>query len=123
MKNKSNALISRRMEDQLDPADLQDIKKALLDHMVSEGLFSKDITSFPELITSLLPMMAVLNPAWEGLEGDISFEASSAYKHMHSHVKNQFREKGKYLDRKIKGEIAQRSSQAEAQSQLELGVT
>ena len=78
-----------------------DVKQALLDYALDLDLDAADLIPDHGLVEDLLPSLCKANSSWKGLKGNIEWKGSTAHKHVIDTLKNQLREKGKYLARKL----------------------
>ena len=99
--------VKTRLGHRLYQRDKDTLKQALLDYCLDNDLEAKEVPGDDYLIDAVLPYAARIDEHWTGLNTCIEFRASAAGEHMKEYLKNQIRQKGKYLDQKIKKAKAQ----------------
>ena len=95
--------------------DLAVLKRSLYDFMHDKGYWAEDVSPGTDLLNELIPYMAKQDKKWVDLENDISFRTTTKYKSLKSTLYNQFKDKGRYLNQKLKTERMESMSQDPSQ--------
>ena len=74
-----------------------DIRQALVEWCIEEGIDTTKRPRYDEVIEELLPFLVEINEYWEGLDSNNGWESSSGYAEMVKYLESQFRKEGKYL--------------------------
>ena len=107
--------IHKRLKQRLNSKDKESFKKGLLAFMIDHDLDGADIKADQYHVQKVIEHAVRFSADWDGLQDNISWLSSSAYKHAKEFLGNQLREKGKYLDEK-KAEYQQKlTDEKEAQ--------
>ena len=93
--------ITERLHHRLFEPDKANVRKALLEYMLANDLKGEEVDNDEYLARELLPYLTRLSPVWIGLDKNIEWIGSTAYAHLQEYLKNQLRNKGLYINRKI----------------------
>ena len=94
--------IINRMTHRLFEYDRNHLKDALIQYMLDHDLDGKDVDPDHYLADQLLTYLVKVSPDWIGLKDNLEWKGSTAYAHVLECLKNQLRNKGYYLNKKIK---------------------
>lgn len=86
--------------------------------MIENDFTAHDVVPDALLVQDLVPLMAVVNKEWIGLEDVSSLDGTSFMKGVLSHMRNQFRKDGAWLNRKLAAEKQTRSDEARSKESL-----
>ena len=70
--------------------------------MIDLDLDGKDVDPDHYLVEQLLPYLVKISADWIELKDSIEWKGSTAYAHVIEYVKNQLRNKGHYLNKRLK---------------------
>ena len=101
--------VENRLGFNLSRLDKEDIKRCLLNYCLDNELSASDVVPDENLAIELIPRFAEINEEWTTLSNSKLLEGTALLKDFKSHLRNQFREQGKYLNKKIESELQIRS--------------
>ena len=114
--------ICERLEQKLTREDNEDIKRCLFDYMLENNLTAADVTPDSELALLLVPYMAEINEEWAEIESLDIFKGTKIMEDYKCLLRNQFRNKGAPLNKKLKAEMQIRSEEARSKESLKRAV-
>ena len=93
--------VADRLHHRLFEADKTILRTALMDYMMKHELDGADVDVDAYLIEELLPLMADQSAYWVGIPKLKEWPGSVAHTHVKEYLKNQLRNKGRYINLKI----------------------
>ena len=80
--------------------------------MVDNNYKTSDVFVDSGLALDLIPYLSGFDSKWNGVESQVQLEKALFFKDLMSHLRNQFRKHGKWLDEKIQARKQERSEEA-----------
>ena len=93
-----------RLTEGLNREDKEVVKVSLVEYMLKNDYRAIDLAPDLDLCTELLSIIVSFNKEWQGIESNPGFQDSKLAKDMLAHLRNQWRNKGVWLNKKLLSE-------------------